>query len=67
MKAVIDYWFKTEVSEDQTEILFKDEWHKIICGSYFIYNGNEIHFQVVEDSFNGWSEDELNEVAAKKD
>jgi len=66
MKAIIDYWFETEVNEDQTEILFKGEWHKIICGSYFIYNGNEIHFQIVADDFEGWSEEAINFIKSAK-
>lgn len=54
MKAIIDYWIETNISTDQTRILFNGSWYEILTDQegdfYFMSSeGNVIYFEVVTD------------------
>ena len=50
MKAIIDYHYITDLNEDQTHILFKEDWHEILTDQegdfYFMYDGRSIYFEL---------------------
>ena len=53
MKAIIDYHYKTEINEQQTEIKFDGDWYEVLQDQegqfYFMYEGKSIYFEVYED------------------
>lgn len=67
MKAIIDYHYITEINEQQDKIFFRGEWYEILTDQdgefYFMYEESSIYFQVVADTFEGWEEEDINEIA----